>query len=124
MNPRISLFLGLLLSFTQVFAQGIPDKLTYCGMELTFSLGAKKKLQAYVNSIYESPRFFNTMVEKADTYMPFIEEAFRDAALPMDLKYLVIQESSLKADAVSDFRCRRLLAVQDRPGQGIWPTGQ
>ncbi len=92
----------LLLSASIAFAQEIPDRIEYCGITLKLTPGAKVKLKAYINAIYESPRFFNTMVEKADTYMPYIEEAFSDAALPEDLKYLVIQESSLKADAVSD----------------------
>jgi membrane-bound lytic murein transglycosylase D len=98
----LALFLSLITLYS-VQAQGnIPDRIEYCGITLKLTPGAKTKLKAYVDAIYESPRFFNTMVEKADTYMPFIEEAFKDANLPEDLKYLVIQESSLKADAISD----------------------
>lgn len=70
-------------------------------MQLVFSPQAKERLAEYVGNIYESPRYFNLMVKKADTYMPFIEEAFRDEGVPEDLKYLAIQESGLRADAVS-----------------------
>lgn len=97
----LAFFLSLCTLYS-IQAQGIPDRIEYCGLTLKLTPGAKTKLKAYVDAIYESPRFFNTMVEKADTYMPFIEEAFADANLPEDLKYLVIQESSLKADAISD----------------------
>lgn len=95
-------FVLSLLTIISSQAQNIPDRIEYCGLTLKLTPGAQTKLKAYVDAIYESPRFFNTMVEKADTYMPFIEEAFKDAHLPDDLKYLVIQESSLKADAISD----------------------
>lgn len=98
----LALFLSLLTSYSVQAQAPIPDRIEYCGLTLKLTPGAKTKLKAYVDAIYESPRFFNTMVEKADTYMPFIDEAFKDANLPEDLKYLVIQESSLKADAISD----------------------
>ncbi len=95
------LCLWICAPFSSVKAQEIPDHLTYCGVQLAFTQGAKNKLSAYVTAIFESPRYYNAMVEMADTYMPFIEEAFQDAGVPDDLKYLVIQESSLKADAIS-----------------------
>ncbi|MFK7971353.1 MAG: LysM peptidoglycan-binding domain-containing protein [Bacteroidia bacterium] len=82
-------------------AQQIPAEVTYCGIKLKLTAEAQANLATYVAGIYESPRYYNAMVERAYTYMPFIEEALREQKAPLDLKYLAIQESSLKGDAVS-----------------------
>ena len=70
-------------------------------MELVFSDEAKAQIEGYVQKIHESPRYFNEMVKRAHIYMPFIEEAFANVRVPQDLKYLAIQESSLRSDVVS-----------------------
>lgn len=91
-----------LLLWNVIFAQdNIPRQMKYCGIELTFTEGARKKLADYVNKIQESPRYFNEMLKRTDMYMPFIEEAFTDVRIPQDLKYLAIQESALRPDVVS-----------------------
>lgn len=92
----------ILLALTQLLsAQQIPAEITYCGIKISLTPDAQKKLATYVAGIYESPRYYNAMVQRAYTYMPFIEEALRLHKAPLDLKYLAIQESSLKGDAVS-----------------------
>lgn len=95
------IILALLLWGFFLPAQQIPSEITYCGIKVTLTPGAQDKLATYVAGIYESPRYYNAMVERAYTYMPFIEEALRTHKAPLDLKYLAIQESSLKGDAVS-----------------------
>jgi len=70
-------------------------------MELSLTPAARTKLQTLVSTIRSSPRYFNQMVTRAQMYMPFIEEAFEDAGVPTDLKYLAIQESSLQPSVVS-----------------------
>ena len=95
----IMVFMLALVSTVQ--AQDVPDKITYCGIEISLSKGAREKLSSYISKIYESPPYFNAMVDRAGTFMPFVEEAFKSERVPDDLKYLIIQESSLKADAVS-----------------------
>ncbi|MEO0898206.1 MAG: LysM peptidoglycan-binding domain-containing protein [Bacteroidota bacterium] len=79
----------------------IPDTIRYCGMELYPSQGAKKILAETVEKITASPRYFNQMVVRSQKYFPFIEAAFQKHRVPMDLKYLAIQESSLRPNAVS-----------------------
>lgn len=101
---RVCLFLlpGLaMLLPAKLAGQAAPETMEFCGHTLIFSEGAQQKLRSHLNAIFESPRYYNTMVGMAETYMPFVEEAFRDAGVPEDLKYLIIQESSLKADAES-----------------------
>ena len=95
-------FFIVLLALVNILpAQQIPAEITYCGIKITLTPEAQKKLATYVAGIYESPRYYNAMVQRAYTFMPFIEEALRKYKAPLDLKYLAIQESSLKGDAVS-----------------------
>ncbi|HCZ34679.1 MAG TPA: hypothetical protein DHV26_01985, partial [Cytophagales bacterium] len=49
----------------------------------------------------QHPRYFNIKVERAKTYFPIIDKIFEEERLPLDFKYLVLQESALIADAVS-----------------------
>ncbi|MEO1383450.1 MAG: lytic transglycosylase domain-containing protein [Bacteroidota bacterium] len=84
-----------------VYAQEVPAQMTYCGIELKFTPAARQRVQEHVQKITASPRYFNEMVKRACTFLPFVEEAFDKMDVPHDLKYLVIQESSLRATAVS-----------------------
>jgi|GEM_PF-788774 len=93
--------IAFLITHSQAQSNIVPDKMQYCGIEITFNAAAKQKISEYIVQIYESPRYFNDVVNRATTYMPFIEEAFDNVGVPKDLKFLAIQESSLKGDAVS-----------------------
>ncbi len=88
-------------SFT--FAQGptVPDKIRFADMELELNNEARKKIQADVDALRRSERYFRMKLERVDLYMPLIEKAFREENVPEDFKYLVIQESALIGDAVS-----------------------
>lgn len=102
MAPKQLIFLIAFLFFSiGSFAKEVPRVVNYCGMTIEFTDDARAKVQEYVDNITESPRYFNEMVKRAHTYMPFIEEAFNEAGIPDDLKYLSIQESALRPDVIS-----------------------
>ncbi|MEZ4772608.1 MAG: LysM peptidoglycan-binding domain-containing protein [Bacteroidia bacterium] len=100
-NLLFAVVFSLLCLNISMAQPNIPVSMEYCGIELTFTPGARVKLAEYVKKIHESPRYFNEMVRRADMYMPFIEEAFANVRVPQDLKYLAIQESALRPDVVS-----------------------
>lgn len=79
----------------------VPQQMDYCGMKLIFSQGARIQIQKYVDKIMENDLYFYKMIEKASLKFPIIEDAFRYMGLPEDIKYICIQESGLKGDAVS-----------------------
>lgn len=79
----------------------IPTTTTFCGVELTITEKGKEKIREYKKKLYENPVYFNAAVNRGDTYLPFVEEALSDIGVPDDLKYLPMQESNLKAEAVS-----------------------
>ncbi len=99
--------LGILFCFIFItsfaFAQGpaVPDKIRFAGMQLDLTTTAQKKIQADVDALRRSERYFRMKLERVDLYMPLIEKAFREENVPDDFKYLVIQESALIGDAVS-----------------------
>ncbi len=100
MHTLLLFWLAFSLSHSQT-TSSVPDKMIFCDIEVTITEGAKQKLRTYKKKLYESPKYFNEAVDRADTYLPFVEEALKDGGLPDDLKYLVIQESNLFADAKS-----------------------
>ena len=70
-------------------------------MELKLSKEAMKDIQADVDALTRSEKYFQVKLERVDMYMPIIERVFAEEGLPDDFKYLVIQESALISDAVS-----------------------
>jgi membrane-bound lytic murein transglycosylase D len=79
----------------------VPHKLNFAGITLTIRDDAQREIQKDVDALWQSPKHFNTKVERAKTYFPIIEKIFAEERVPDDFKYLVLQESALIADAVS-----------------------
>ncbi|MCZ2355854.1 MAG: transglycosylase SLT domain-containing protein [Bacteroidia bacterium] len=84
-----------------LYTPQVPTKITYCGIEVELTPELQAQIQKLVNQILSNQEAFRKMNERADLYMPFVEYAFHLIDVPDDLKYIVIQESSLIADAVS-----------------------
>jgi membrane-bound lytic murein transglycosylase D len=79
----------------------VPHKMHFADMTLTIRDDARREIQKDVDALTQHPRYFNIKVERAKTYFPIIEKIFEEERLPVDFKYLVLQESALIADAVS-----------------------
>lgn len=73
----------------------------FAGMTLTIRDDARREIQADVDALTRSPKYFNIKAERAKTYFPIIEQVFSEERLPLDFKYLSLQESALVPDAVS-----------------------
>ena len=97
----VLLFLWTFPQKQPVHTTAIPDKMTFCGIELTLTESAKDKIRENMKKLYENPKYFNAAVERAQTYMPYIEEALQNVGAPDDLKYLALVESNLVSDIVS-----------------------
>jgi membrane-bound lytic murein transglycosylase D len=79
----------------------VPEKLEYCGLELTIDAEARALLTESVTKIKRYPTSFQSMVDRANIFFPFVEEALSLRGVPDDLKYIVIMESAFVGDAVS-----------------------
>lgn len=73
----------------------------FAGMTLTIRDDARREIQTDVDALTRSPKYFNIKAERAKTYFPIIEQVFTEERLPLDFKYLALQESALVPDAVS-----------------------
>ena len=93
------IFCGAFASFGQ--SPQVPHTMPFAGMTLTIRADARQEIQRDVDALTQSPKYFGIKAERAKTYFPIIERIFTEERLPVDFKYLAIQESALIADAVS-----------------------
>jgi membrane-bound lytic murein transglycosylase D len=95
--------LSLIFLSLPALGQGVqvPHKAQVCGIALTLRDDARREIQADVDALVGSSKYFNLKVERARTYFPTIEKILREERVPDDIKFLVLQESALIADAVS-----------------------
>ena len=89
-------------SHAQTFIKpSVPDVIDFAGMKLELTSTAKKKIEADVTMIYNSGKYLQQKIDRANLYFPIIEHVFHDEGFPEEIKYLALQESSLVSDAVS-----------------------
>lgn len=93
------IFCGAAAAFGQ--SPQVPHKMPFAGMTLTIRDDARREIQKDVDALTQSPKYFSIKAERAKTYFPIIEKIFTEERLPVDFKYLAIQESALVSDAVS-----------------------
>jgi membrane-bound lytic murein transglycosylase D len=108
MNNLITFKRNLLICFT--FLMGpmalaqipqVPNELRFADLTIKINEQARREIQSDVDALYRSPTYFQAKAERVNLYLPLVERELRDAGVPTDFKYLVIQESSLIPDAVS-----------------------
>jgi membrane-bound lytic murein transglycosylase D len=93
------IFFGATASRAQ--APEVPHKMHFANMTLTIRDDARREIQKDVDALTRHPKYFSIKTERAKTYFPLISKIFAEENVPDDLKYLVLQESALVADAVS-----------------------
>lgn len=79
----------------------VPSKIWFANVKLHLSKGAKKRVQEKVDSLTKSEKHFQILLDRANLFLPIIERVIEEENLPLDFRYLVIQESALVSDAVS-----------------------
>lgn len=99
----VFLVFGLLSSLVQVSAQvpQVPSVMQFADISLRINEQARREIQIDVDALHRNATYFRQKLDRARLYMPFVEREFQEVGVPLDLKYLVLQESSLVADAVS-----------------------
>lgn len=79
----------------------VPAELEFADLIVRINQQARREIQLDVDAQYRNPNYLKVKQERVNLYMPIIEEILRENGVPEDLKFLVIQESSLIPDAVS-----------------------
>ena len=97
------IFSCFLLASTPILAQipQVPAEMEFADMIIRINPQARREIQLDVDALYRSPSYFKVKLERVNLYMPIVERELRSVGVPLDLKYLVIQESGLIPDAVS-----------------------
>lgn len=114
MSKRLSfrvLFLHLSLLFGIALGQGnnakaqmaleIPDAVVFADQVLTLTKADKDSINKWSAVLLRNNRYLRNYLDRADAYMPIIERIFTEENVPLDLKYIVLVESSLVSDLVS-----------------------
>ncbi|GAB2960243.1 hypothetical protein GCM10027048_29820 [Hymenobacter coalescens] len=79
----------------------VPAQLPFAGLRLRFSDGGRAAVQQKVDALRRHPASFYTRVAAADAAFPLIERVFQQEGVPLDFRFLCIQESGLQGDAQS-----------------------
>ena len=99
----LSFFTLFLLISSAVFGQipQVPAEIEFADIIVRINPQARREIQLDVDAQYRNPTYFKVKQERVHLYMPTIERVLKENGVPVDFKYLVIQESGLIADAVS-----------------------
>jgi membrane-bound lytic murein transglycosylase D len=79
----------------------IPNKLSFGGITVNFDRGAQVLIEEDVRSLMSNKKFWEEKMDRAILYFPIVESILMDEEVPIDFKYLAIQESSFKPDVIS-----------------------
>lgn len=79
----------------------VPESMVFCGMQTRITPEARRSIEQYIIKLHEHQPTLQALVARAETLLPYIEEALFYIGVPEDLKYLAIQESRLNPHAVS-----------------------
>lgn len=79
----------------------VLDTVQVAGIRLRLTRGAQKRIQEKVDSLTRNQKYLQNLLDRASLFIPLIEGVLRAEEVPLDFKYLAIQESELISDAVS-----------------------
>lgn len=79
----------------------VPLEMEFADLTLRIHPQAQREIQLDVDALYRNPSYFKVKADRVNLYLPFVERELKSQGIPDELKYLVIQESGLVADAVS-----------------------
>jgi membrane-bound lytic murein transglycosylase D len=79
----------------------IPNQLTFGGITVNFDRSAQSLIEEDVRSLMANKKFWEEKMDRAMLYFPIVESILMDEEVPIDFKYLAVQESSFKPDVIS-----------------------
>lgn len=100
------IFCGLLLAFNSMAISAqeipvIPSSLLFGGINVKLENSARRIIEDDVRSLMANRRYWEDKMDRAILYFPILEGVLIEEEVPIDFKYLAVQESSLSPDAVS-----------------------
>ena len=94
----------LLTSKSNVFAQDypeIPSSISFGGITVKLDRSAQDIIEEDVKNLMSNKKFWEEKMDRAVLHFPIVEGILMDEEVPIDFKYLAVQESSFRPDVVS-----------------------
>ena len=82
--------------------RAVPAALDVAGLHLVLNEEAQRLVQQKANGLLRHQPSFQARVDLADAAFPIIDRVLREEGVPLDFRYLVLQESALQGDARSN----------------------
>ncbi|MEO6283549.1 MAG: LysM peptidoglycan-binding domain-containing protein [Dyadobacter sp.] len=79
----------------------IPASVSFGGITVKFDRSAQDIIEADVKSLMSNKKFWEEKMDRAILHFPIVEGILMDEEVPIDFKYLAVQESSFRPDVVS-----------------------
>ena len=104
---RIRIYQLFFLFFVTLFSSlsqstpEVPEKIRIDNMVLHISKNISSTIQSEVDALHLNKKYFQIFIDRINIYFPIIERILEEEEMPNDLKFLALQESSLKSEAIS-----------------------
>lgn len=105
--PGKIVFLGCLLLMgwptlarAQQFPE-VPNSIVFGNISVKLDNGARRTIETEVRNLMANKRYWDDKMDRAVLYFPILEGILIEEEVPVDFKYLAVQESSLSPDAIS-----------------------
>ncbi|GAB3316317.1 hypothetical protein GCM10027299_06380 [Larkinella ripae] len=80
----------------------VPSSIRFADLDVRFDDGARRIIKQDITALVQSnKKYWEAKLDRVVLYFPLIESILIEEEVPVDLKYLAVQESSLTPDAVS-----------------------
>lgn len=79
----------------------IPSSIMFGGITVKFDRSAQNLIEEDIKSLMSNKKFWEEKMDRAILFFPIVESILMDEEVPIDFKYLAVQESSFKPDVVS-----------------------
>lgn len=79
----------------------VPTQVSFGGITVKFDRNAQSLIEEDVRSLMSNKKFWEEKLDRAILYFPIVESILMDEEVPIDFKYLAVQESSFKPDVIS-----------------------
>ena len=90
----------------------VPAAFDVAGLHLVLTEEAQRLVQQKADGLCRHQPSFQARVDLADAAFPIIDRVLQEEGVPLDFRYLVLQESALVGDAPQRPPGRRLLAAE------------
>lgn len=95
-------FIFLISSSLSAFSTPItPDTILIGSVKVAIHSSAKPILEREFKMLGANKKYVGTMLEKMKMFFPVIEPVLQQGNIPLDFKYLCVQESALNGNAIS-----------------------